>query len=236
MRFLADSLTSAGPRAENQDAIAMGELGPTGFVVAIADGLGGHAGGSFASRLAVEIFVDLARSQPDDLRSIALRIHSQILKHQQERPEIRTMATTLSAAIFRGGLMEFVHCGDTRIAVARGAGIRKLTVDHTEAQRLLTSGAITREQFEDYPRKNVLDSALGIRGEPKIDVDSFPVMLGDKFFFSSDGLHNKVPLRELFSLAIGTRFPTDLVRRLGSEMELRHADDNYSFAAVFVAP
>jgi serine/threonine protein phosphatase PrpC len=234
MRFVADYLTSAGPRSENQDAIGIRELGVNNMVVAVADGLGGHAGGSIASKLAVNMFVDLASEREADLRSVALNIHAQIRKHQQENPELRTMATTLSGAVFRGGLMEFVHCGDTRISVARNAGIRRLTVDHTEAQRLLSSGAITKSQFEDYPRKNVLESALGIKGEPKIEVGSFPLMLGDKCFFSSDGFHNKIALRELFVFASKVRAPQNIVRSLKDEMTQRNADDNYSLAVVFV--
>ncbi|QWG12749.1 protein phosphatase 2C domain-containing protein [Bradyrhizobium sediminis] len=234
MRFVVDSLTSAGPRPENQDAIGLKEFGAANLVVAVADGLGGHAGGRIASMLAVETFVDLASERNVDLQSVALHIHSQIREYQQRSPEIRTMATTLSGAIFRSGLMEFVHCGDTRISVARNAGIRRLTVDHTEAQRLLSSGAITKAQFEDYPRKNILESALGIKGEPKIDAGSFPLMLGDRFFFSSDGFHNKIPLRELFVLTSKVRTPQAVIKILSDKMALRNADDNYSIATVFV--
>jgi serine/threonine protein phosphatase PrpC len=234
MRFVADYLTSSGPRSENQDAIGIRGLGVNSMVVAVADGLGGHAGGSIASKLAIDTFLDLASEPHADLRSVALNIHGQIRKHQQEKSEIRTMATTLSGAVFRSGLMEFVHCGDTRISVARNPGIRRLTVDHTEAQRLLSSGAITKSQFEEYPRKNILESALGIKGEPKIETGSFPLALGDKFFFSSDGFHNKIVLRELFVFALKARAPQNMIKHLKEEMRQRNADDNYSLVAVFV--
>lgn len=234
MRFIVDSLTSEGPRSENQDAIGVKEFGATNLMVAVADGLGGHAGGRIASTLAVKTFIELASEAHVDLRSVALQIHSQIRQHQLENPDIRTMATTLSGAVFRSGLMEFVHCGDTRIAVARNAGIRRLTVDHTEAQRLLSSGAITKTQFEDYPRKNILESALGIRGEPKIEAGSFPLLLGDKVFISSDGFHNKIQLRELFVLTSKLRTPQAAIKILGDMMKERNADDNYSVATVFV--
>ena len=144
------------------------------------------------------------------------------------------MATTLSGAVFRGGLMEFVHCGDTRIAVARNAGIRKLTVDHTEAQRLLASGAISEVEFQNYSRKNVLESALGIKGEPRIDIGHFPLVQGDKFFFSTDGFHNKIQLRELFNYASKFRLPKDVTTVLRDEMSRRDADDNYSLINVLV--
>jgi PPM family protein phosphatase len=234
MRFVVDSLTSAGPRPENQDAIGIKEFGVGNLIVAVADGLGGHAGGSIASKMAVNTFVDLAPKRSDDLRSVAVHIHDEIRNYQLDHPETRSMATTLSGAIFRKGLMEFVHCGDSRIAVARSAGIRRLTVDHTEAQRLFASGAITKAELDDYPRKNILESALGIKGEPKIEVGNFPLLLGDKFFFSTDGFHNKILLRELFLFASKFRSPEEVNRIFKNEMKKRDADDNYSLATVFV--
>lgn len=234
MKFAVDSFTSAGPRSENQDAIGVKEFGATNLVAVVADGLGGHVGGRVAAELAVELFLQLAFDQSDNLRLVAKEIHSQIRTYQSRNPKMRSMATTLSGAVFRGGLMEFVHCGDTRIAVARNTGIRKLTVDHTEAQRLLTSGAISEAEFQSYPRKNILESALGIKGEPRIDVGHFPVMQGDKFFFSTDGFHNKIPLRELFHFASKFRLPKDVTRVLRDEMSRRDADDNYSLVSVLV--
>jgi PPM family protein phosphatase len=232
MRFAVDAFTNAGPRSENQDAIGIKEFGATNLVAVVADGLGGHVGGKIAAELAVKSFLQLASENSVDLRVIAKEIHTQIRTYQSKNSEMRSMATTLSGAVFRGDLMEFVHCGDTRIAVARNAGIRKLTVDHTEAQRLLTAGAISEADFQNYPRKNVLESALGIKGEPRIDVGHFPLMQGDKFFFSTDGFHNIIQLRELFHFASRFGLPKDVTRVLKDEMIRRNAEDNYTLVSV----
>lgn len=236
MRFAADSLSEAGPRSENQDAVGIKSFGANNLAIAVADGLGGHYGGKVASELAVRKFIERVTQGAHDLRDVASDIHRAIKDEQQRMPENRSMATTLSAAVFRSGLMEFVHCGDTRIVVARNAGIRRLTNDHTEAQRLFAAGIITKSELANYPRRNVLESALGARSNPQIDAGSFVLLPGDKFFFTTDGFYNAISLRELFHFIRGMRFPADIVSRLSNEMNVRHPDDNFTMAAVVVLP
>jgi serine/threonine protein phosphatase PrpC len=184
--------------------------------------------------MTVEIFIERAVDHPSDLRKIAEEIHSKICAEQQKNPSRRTMATTLSAAIFSPGLMEFVHCGDSRITIARGSGIRRLMTDHSEAERLFASGAITKNEKANYPRKNILESALGIQGTPTIDTGNFSLMLGDKVFFSTDGFHNKVLIRELQKFSLKWIAPTDAIRQMNNEMKVRDPDDNYTLACIFV--
>jgi PPM family protein phosphatase len=86
----------------------------------------------------------------------------------------------------------------------------------------------------NYPRKNILESALGISGEPTIEVGSMPLMLGDRIFLSTDGFHNKIMVRELFQFARKENTVDGLLRLLAGEMEARRPDDNYTVASVFV--
>jgi PPM family protein phosphatase len=203
MRFSTRLFSEAGPRISNEDAVGTKFFGgDLNLAVAVADGLGGHAGGRVASHIAVDMFLDLVtRGSSLSLKDIGEKIHDAIRTEQQANLSQRSMATTLSAAVFRVGLVEFVHCGDSRIALARSNGIQRLTTDHSEAERLFAAGAISKEQRINYPRKNILESALGISGEPTIEVGSIPLMLGDKFFLSTDGFHNKIFARELFEFA-----------------------------------
>ncbi len=234
MKFDSAFFTESGPRSNNEDAIKTKPFGFGKLAVAIADGLGGHSGGQIASQIAVDTFIERAVDHPADLRKVAEDIHTKICAEQQQNPSRRTMATTLSAAIFNPGLMEFVHCGDSRIVVARGGGIRRLTTDHSEAERLFASGAITKNEKVTYPRKNILESALGIQGTPKIDTGNFPLNLGDKIFFSTDGFHNKVLIRELQKFSLKWIAPVDAVSQMNKEMKVRDPDDNYTFACIFV--
>jgi serine/threonine protein phosphatase PrpC len=237
MRFSTANLSERGPRTENEDSVCVKSFGSGSLAVAIADGLGGHAGGIFASQLAVRTFVDFViQRQTNDLGEVAKEIHAEIQAEQQKDPQHRSMATTLSAAVFRSGLMEFVHCGDSRIVVARAAGIKRLTTDHSEAQRLFASGQLTKKQLETYPRKHVLESALGMKGMPSVQTGNFPVLAGDRIFFTTDGLHNKIALREQLYLSRRYRATEDVMKCFSAEMTKRNPEDNYSCVAVFVLP
>jgi serine/threonine protein phosphatase PrpC len=236
MKFDTAVLSEAGSRSENQDAVGVWLLGAGKIAAAVADGLGGHFGGKRASQIAVDRFADFAqeRGYVANLRSIAEQIHANIRKEQNENTRYRTMATTLSGAVVQSGLMEFVHCGDSRIVVARNGGIWHLTIDHSEAQRLFASGQLTREALANYPRKNILESALGIQGHVTIDTGQFPLMLGDRVFFTTDGLHNKIMSRELLQIAQQASKAEDAANLLSREMRRRSPDDNYSCICVFV--
>jgi serine/threonine protein phosphatase PrpC len=145
------------------------------------------------------------------------------------------MATTLSAVVIAGEALVGIHADDTRIAISRGDRISKLTQDHTEVQRLLLSNRITPEQARDYPRRNILDSALGIKTWLRIDSIKFGVRPGDRIFLSSDGVHDKILLRELLELANNFRTASEIIAAVKAEMERRGPEDNYSLICFFVS-
>lgn len=234
MKFEAASFSEAGPRAENEDAVSVHQFGRDCLAVAVADGLGGMAGGALASRTAVQLFVQRVSEGANlTLLEIVTEIHRSIRDLQSDNPRVGTMATTFSAAILKEGRMFGAHCGDSRISVARGAGIKKLTVEHTEAYKLLLAGKLTKEEYADYPRKNILESALGIHRTPKIDTFEFDLKTGDRIFFTTDGLHTKILLRELLAVSSRCSTPSELCQALREEMTTRQPNDNYSFIGVF---
>ncbi|WLA68598.1 PP2C family protein-serine/threonine phosphatase [Bradyrhizobium diazoefficiens] len=224
-----------GPRPDNEDSDGLWLL-PDGAAMAVADGLGGHIGGQFASRLAIDTFISAMREGSDlDLAMLAWQIHQRIRQAQADKPELRRMATTFSAIRIAGHNMRLVHCGDTRIVLQRRKGIKLLTQDHTEAQRLLSIGKISAEEFDHYPRKNILESALGGPTHPKIDSASLEVLPGDRVFITSDGVHGKVFLRELKALSDNAPTATVFVQAVADLVRQRGADDNYTIAAAFLS-
>jgi PPM family protein phosphatase len=235
MRYISANLSEAGPRSVNEDCVGVWKLSADHIVAGVADGLGGLGGGDRASRLAIELLGNWTHSTThasNDLRELAQTIHQAILREQQVT-ESRNMATTFTAVEIRGPLLTGVHCGDSRAAVARMAGIRRLTTDHSEAERLFRSGRITKEELADYPRKNILDSALGIHTEPTIDKFAFELQPGDRVFLTTDGVHGKVLLRELREISTRHEDPRSFVDDIGAEVEARVPDDNYSIVAIF---
>lgn len=208
--------------------------GEVGF--ALADGLGGHTGGGIASTLATERFRHEVRTgySPADLHKLATSIHEEIRTLQQTRPGIDRMATTISAGIVSPSLINAVHCGDCRISVSRQNGIKRLTRDHTEVQKLLDDQKIDRVQARNYPRRNVLTSALGAQRRIQIDLVEFSLQAEDKLFITSDGLHDKILLRELLYCSLECDIPEQLVDRISKETSNRNPTDNYSIICFFV--
>lgn len=235
MRFSYASFSERGPRAENEDAIGVWHLSDDWMAVAIADGLGGHLGGRRASALAIEHFGSLLQEPTiPDLLLIAQQIHAVLRAEQNQSPEVRGMATTFSAALMVEDRMRFVHVGDTRISIQRAAGIKRITQDHTEAYQLLVAGKLTREEYENYPRKNILVSALGIHNLPKIDVGELVIQEGDRVFFTSDGVHNKIPIQEMKSISDRSEGPEEMCFEVQRIVEQRKPEDNYSLVAIYI--
>jgi len=228
-------LSERGPRSENEDSVISTTPAPDYALVGVADGLGGHAGGRTASMFALKSLSEKISIHPESsLAKIGLEIHSELKALQLEDKAYRAMATTLSAAVFHEQQMRFVHCGDTRIAVCRDNGIRRLTTDHSEAQRFYDLGKLTKEQFDNYPRKNILDSALGVKGTPRIDEGVFQLSRNDRVFITSDGFHNKFFIREIFATSKRCSTASEFIEAVSFEMKSRSVDDNYSIACAFV--
>jgi protein phosphatase len=227
--------SETGPRRENEDAVGVWALSDARLAFAVADGLGGHIGGKLASNLAIEMFrSSLEGLVLPNLAQVARGIHTALKAEQEKSPHLRSMATTFSAAIIDEKQMNFVHCGDTRIALQRGGGISKLTEDHTEAQRLFSIGKLTKDELANYPRRNVLESALGASNDPTIDSKTIDLHSGDRIFITSDGLHGKILLREMKALSDQSPDASTFVRRTIDAVKAKRPDDNFSVVAVFV--
>jgi PPM family protein phosphatase len=169
------------------------------------------------------------------MTKVSAEIHVALKTAQEKSPELRNMATTFSAAIIEKKQMYFVHCGDTRIVLQRDNGIQKLTEDHSEAQRLFSAGKLTKDEFANYPRKNVLESALGASNDPTIDTRKVELRMGDRIFITSDGVHGKILLREMKVLSDLSKTATAFVGRIVDAVNAKRPDDNFSVAAVFLS-
>jgi PPM family protein phosphatase len=178
-----------------------------GRLVVVADGMGGHEGGQVASGIAVEMVRRTwsnGAGDPAGLLITALsNAHSAIQDYAREHPELAGMGTTCTAAAIIGNLLYYGHVGDTRLYLIRDGSIRRVTHDHSLVQRLVDSGAITEEEAEGHPDKNVLVSALGMQGAVSVDVPDagIPLQPGDTLLICTDGLHGLVSDAELLDAA-----------------------------------
>lgn len=170
------------------------------------------------------------------MRRTTSAAHSAILDRQLSDPTFKRMATTLSVIAFLDGQIVGAHTGDTRVAIARKDGVKKLTVDQSEGQRLFAAGKLTKEEFAEYPRQHILEGALGAAEQPTIDGIEFDIEPGDKIILTSDGVHGIIFLREIRESLASKNEPEEVVEKLKAIIDDRGAKDNFSGAVVFVDP
>ncbi|MBP0484977.1 PP2C family protein-serine/threonine phosphatase [Sagittula salina] len=158
----------------------------------VSDGMGGHAAGDYASYTIVQALNSIGMSgSPDDLQARFMeRIHRanhDIYEHALKMQR-GTIGATLVALLVHGEDYACIWSGDSRIYLLRDGQLVQQTRDHTELRMLLDSGAITAEEAENWPRKNVITRAIGVTEEPHCDVISGKLALDDTFILCSDGL------------------------------------------------
>ena len=194
-------------RSENQDWFGSSRQESVEFFI-VCDGMGGHAGGSTASRLAVKTIEEsLAEpgGNPDERMEQALQAANRaIFTMSMERRELRGMGTTavILAINHDEDTAHLTHVGDSRIYRLRGGVFQRMTRDHTMVQRLVDEGIITEEEAENHPNSNVISRSLG--GHASVDVEHAPERLpleeGDVFLLCSDGLSGLIREDEMARL------------------------------------
>jgi len=162
----------------------------------VADGMGGHEAGDFASGRIVEVVgsIGLPTSAPD----LQARFHDRVTQAhadiQARSAEMNgaTIGATLVALLAYEENFACVWSGDSRIYLLRDGELRQVTVDHTEAQELLAAGSISEEEAANWPRKNVITRAIGVGKSPRLEEIYGTLRNGDTFLLCSDGLTGHV--------------------------------------------
>ena len=182
----------------NQDYVfvsknTVGNL-PNLFVV--ADGMGGHNAGDFASSHAVQILVDEIRKDADFnpikvLRHAIETANTEILDRAQQEESMKGMGTTIVAAAIVGHYVYVANVGDSRLYLIQDQ-IRQITRDHSLVQEMVRMGELKPEEARNHPDKNIITRALG--AERTVDIDFFDLKLepGSTILMCSDGLSNMV--------------------------------------------
>lgn len=181
-------------RDRNEDAVLAGP-----DVFAVADGMGGHAGGEIASALAVAGLASLdGLLGADDPEAAVLdalgSANAAILDRSRADPRLTGMGTTVAGiARTAGRSVVMFHLGDTRVYRLRRGALAQLTEDHSVVGDLLRSGAITEDEARRHPHRSVVTRALGVGDQIEPVVTTLAVEVGDCFLVASDGLFNEVP-------------------------------------------
>ncbi|MDA0260348.1 MAG: protein phosphatase 2C domain-containing protein [Actinobacteria bacterium] len=193
-------------------------------LVAVADGMGGHAGGEVASKIAISALT-AKRIDVASLLAVTKEIDLAILDRSNAQPELAGMGTTLTALHLTEGSVGLLHVGDSRCYAFTDGKLNQLSIDHTVMQELIDQGRITPDEAVNHPQRSLLTHALmGDSGfEPSVQL--YPVKLGDQFLLCSDGLTGVLSDLEITKI-IRKYSGQELVENLVSETRAKGAPDN----------
>lgn len=238
-------------RTHNEDSwLASPEL----QLYAVADGMGGHAGGETASRVAIatleqeitaarrdrpQLFgapFPLARSPVAELLRDAMEAACAAVYHAaQASPGLEGMGTTATALLLVGDQAFVAHVGDSRLYMVRGELIQQITEDHSLVHEQVKAGIITAEQARTSRYKNIITRSIGFEEDVLVDVMGVSVEPGDLFLLCSDGLSNLVEdyeMREILRTVALAQVPQRLVELANA----RGGDDNITAVVVRASP
>lgn len=207
----AYSVTDVGQRRKiNQDYVfasakAVGNL-PNLFIV--ADGMGGHNAGDFASKCAVSAVIEyIEQSQEQNpiklIREAVQLANARLLEEASKQMELAGMGTTMVVTTICGHYAYTANVGDSRLYLIADDEIRQITKDHSLVEEMVRLGQITKEEARCHPDKNIITRAIG--ASKQVDVDFFDYKLepDSVLLMCSDGLSNMVEENEILRIVIG---------------------------------
>jgi PPM family protein phosphatase len=193
-------------RKENQDYAAYLQMnGPTpqapDMLMAVADGMGGHAGGAVAAKMAVEVLMQAYTPNgagdaavTERLRQAFIKANAIVMRRSDRDPDLKGMGTTLTAAVIRETRIFFAHVGDSRGYIYSEGRLAQFTADHSLVSDLVNKGIIRPEEAEHHPKANVITRAIGFKAGLIVDTDELPMNPETTFYLMlcSDGLYKEV--------------------------------------------
>jgi len=207
----------------------------SGQLIAVADGMGGHAAGEVASRIAVQVLQNLAptltaedidEDSVEDLLMHSLHsIDEEIAAVADEEIEKRGMGTTLTALLIRDSTIALLHVGDSRCYRLRGNTLEQLSNDHTVIQELLDQGAISQAEAAEHPQRSMLTQALRGDGDVTPVLQMYEVKKGDRYLLCSDGLSGVLTDKEI-KVGLKKSDKDEAVKFLNDATYINGAPDN----------
>ena len=228
-------------RETNQDFCMTGEF-PGGAVWAIVcDGMGGHNGGSTASRVATETMSGtLTSGYREDMNSDEIRnllelavscANKSVYEMALHVQGLEGMGTTVVAVIAKGGIAHVIHAGDSRAYFCTKDEIRRITTDHSIVQMLIDSGELTPEQARSHPYRNQITRALGTEPEQSTDYNTVDFVPGSKILICTDGMSNYITDEDLLGV-VNENNCEELTEKLIDIAKQRGGSDNITVAVI----
>ena len=201
----ACALTDVGQkRSMNQDFIyaSTEPIGSLENLFIVADGMGGHQAGDFASRFVVENLVRFFETPYPDrdvhgiLKEGIRKVNRELYKRACETPELSGTGSTLVMATIKGNVLYVANIGDSRLYLLRGE-LEQITKDHSYVEELVALGKLKRGSRDYLEQKNIITRAVGVSDEVDTDLFALKLKSGDQILMCSDGLSNMVDELEI---------------------------------------
>lgn len=212
-----------------------------GTLTIVADGMGGHASGEVASRMAVELisefyYADSGNEPPQALRKAVEQANRQIFQTSVSDEKFFGMGTTVIALVLQNDSGFVAHVGDSRLYRLRGGQMELLTMDHSQVMEMVKYGIISLDEARHHDDKNVILRAVGTQLSVEVEIsEPFAVEPGDEFLLCSDGLCDMLEDEEIRQIWAGNREVHAACERLIEKAKERGGHDNITVGIVRVA-
>jgi len=231
-------------RATNQDAFASID---SRCLWAVADGMGGHAGGEVAAQTAIATITSHAESTADDLRNghrtpaefltdLTMQAHDAILGRAKRDPKLKGMGTTVVMLLIQAQpapTAHIIHLGDSRAYLFRSGTLTPLTRDHTLIEKYLDRGILTPQMARTHPERHVLTQALGVSSPVEPSISSHRLQQDDLLLLCSDGLTKMLEDSDILAICRRAQGdPTQTLNGLVNESLSRGGADNVTVVVV----
>jgi len=222
-------------RAINEDQALEGAT-----LFAVADGMGGHAGGDVAAQTAISALQQGFGSQPspNGLLQAVRDANQAVWERSQSDPDLRGMGTTLTTiglvSTGEGDHLVLANVGDSRAYRYRAGRLEQLTVDHSVAEELVARGELTPAQADVHPHRHILTRALGVGPEVDVDIWDVSPRQGDRILLCSDGLTNELSDDEITILLGSVPDPQEAAETLVARANASGGNDNITVVLVDV--
>lgn len=219
-------------REVNQDFVFVSEapIGSLPNLLVVADGMGGHKAGEYASKFAVEVvkqeLEQSTQEEPEAMMKNAIITANQRLRDAaREDSRFHGMGTTLVVATVIERTLYFANVGDSRLYLLN-EDIRQLSKDHSLVQEMVRLGGINQEEAKHHPDKNIITRAVGGREEVEVDFFEYRLKKGDIILMCTDGLSNMVEDDEILRIVKRSRDVVEAVEQLIERAKINGGSDN----------
>lgn len=234
------SKTDIGMRRQlNQDFIYSTDepIGTMKNLYIVADGMGGHNAGDFASKYTVETVVreikNSMEKKPFRIMGRAIRVANELIRIKaKEDISLYGMGTTVVVASVENNVLEVANVGDSRLYIVGKEGIRQITRDHSLVEEMVRMGGMSPEVARNHPDKNIITRAVGARDTVEVDFFSEDLFEGDIVLMCSDGLTNMLSDDEIYEILMSEGTLEDKPQRLIDAANANGGKDNIAVVLI----